>query len=148
MNIWLAIIIGVAVFAIATYINGINTRGAKAAGVEASFAGLHVTKTELIIGSPKTGQRMPLKGLTATMGAFGDVSQRLTATRIATMGPFALAAPKTVDHRWVSMTVRGEGVQIHKRVSVKSNAAASYYAGKFVDTLNANAKAQEPPAAS
>lgn len=49
-----------------------------------------------------------LRGCTASVEVDGQVQSRLTATRMATLGVFALAAPKRKDDRQVHILVEGK----------------------------------------
>ncbi|PKV95939.1 hypothetical protein ATK30_6872 [Amycolatopsis echigonensis] len=144
MNVGVAIIIFVVVFAIATYINNINKQAKKDAGVMASFADLHLTKTHVIQGDPRTGLKKPVSGLVARVEDSGTINQRLTATRLATMGPFALAAPKKVDNREVYLTIEGIGVSIVRMVPMKKDPTAGSLARSFASMVNTLSKGPAP----
>lgn len=53
------------------------------------------------------GQTQPLTNVTATVESVGQLQRRITATRLATIGVFALAMQKKQDDRELYMTIVG-----------------------------------------
>jgi len=74
----------------------------------------------------------PIAGARASVDLSGDVERRITATRIALLGPFALAAKKKKDKRVVWLLVEGQdGWQILSEVSPSDEARARKWAAAF-----------------
>lgn len=135
--VWILIIVALAV---AFFIKLAAAQGKKDAGVLASFADLHLTGTHLIEGNPASGQRHELPGLVARVEDSGTLNRRITATRLATLGPFALAAKKKQDDREVYLTVEGATMAIVRSVLFKKTPTAGADARKFAAQLNLMAR--------
>jgi ribosomal protein L7/L12 len=135
--VWILIIVALAV---AFFIKLAAAQGKKDAGVLASFADLHLTGTHLIEGNPASGQRHELPGLVARVEDSGTLNRRITATRLATLGPFALAAKKKQDDREVYLTVEGATMAIVRSVLFKTTPTAGADARKFAAQLNLMAR--------
>lgn len=56
------------------------------------------------------GRPMDLRGASARIDTAGEIRRRVTVTRAATMGVFALAARKKVDDEVVYLTIEGPHV--------------------------------------
>ncbi|WP_157494279.1 hypothetical protein [Kutzneria sp. 744] len=130
------VIIMIAVFAIGIAYQVSVSNAKKAAGVIASFANLNLTETELIEGLGDAARRHSLAGLTARVEDSGTLNRRITATRLAVMGPFALAAKKKQDDREVYLTVEGPDVAILRTVQMKNKPTAGTDAREFAARLN------------
>lgn len=59
----------------------------------------------------------PIAGARATVESSGDIERRITATRLVTLGVFALALRKKKDHRVLWVTIEGTGFQILTKAS-------------------------------
>lgn len=79
-----------------------------------------------------TGQASgPFTRSLARVESHGQLSSRITATRIAAFGVFALAARKKVDQRELYLTVEGDGFQILLQVDPDLGAAARKFAAAY-----------------
>lgn len=107
-----------------------------APGVLAAFLDLRITATELIEGIAAAERRHPIGGLEARVEDSGTINRRLTATRMVTLGVFALAAPKAQDDRVVYLTVEGPTTALMREVKMKNNAQAGAKAREFAVQLN------------
>ena len=132
----LAVLLGLSVFVIALVYQVSVTNAKKANGVIASFDNLNLTATELIDGFGDTTTRHPLAGLTARVEDSGTLNRRITATRLATIGVFALAAKKKQDDREVYLTIEGNDVAIVRTVQFKKTPSAGTQAREFAAKLN------------
>lgn len=132
----LIVILMVVVFVVALAYQVSVSKAKAAAGVIASFGDLNITATELIEGSGSTAPRYPLAGLTARVEDSGTLNRRITATRLAVMGPFALAAKKKQDDREVYLTIEGPDVAILRTVQFKNKPRAGTEAREFAAQLN------------
>lgn len=117
-------------------------------GVLASFAGLKITSTQLIEGTGSAERQHSISGLIARVEDSGTLNRRLTATRMVTLGVFALAAPKKQDDRVVYLTVEGPDVAITREVKMFDNANAGVKAREFAQQVNRLAKVGASPAAA
>lgn len=140
MEAAIVIIIFIVVFAIAMGVKSAGESSKRDAGVLLSFSDLHLTATHLIEGNPATGVKHPLPGLTARVEDSGTLNRRITATRLATIGVFALAAKKKQDDREVYLTIEGDTTAIVKSVQFKANPKAGLEARQFAAQLNLMAK--------
>lgn len=72
---------------------------------------LYIYENEIWVGNPESrGARgWPIAGAQAEAIVNGQVTQRLTATRMVALGVFALAAPKKTGNQTLSLKVRGPG---------------------------------------
>lgn len=91
------------------------------------FGGIVVAGDEVKQGL----KRGPLAGATARLETSGDIEQRFTATRLAVMGPFALAFKKKNDKRTLYLTVEGDGFGYLVEVKPKKEKAARAFVAKF-----------------
>jgi ribosomal protein L7/L12 len=132
MNAAVFITVVTVVFIIAMAVQTAARNADKAAGIIAKFDGLQLTATHLING----GIKHPLAGLTARVEDSGTLNRRITATRLVTLGVFALAAKKKQDDREVYLTIEGADVQILRTVQFKKNVAAGTAARQFAGQLN------------
>jgi hypothetical protein len=98
------------------------------------FAGVLIDGDEIVVGE----QRCPLAGATARVDSGGQVTRRLTATRIVFLNVFALAAPKKKDRRYLYLAIEGPtfafAVPVHPDKSRAAHAFAARitHAGKRV----------------
>ena len=69
--------------------------------------------------------RWPLAGAEARVETAGEVSDRFTATRLALLGPFALAFKKKKDNRELYLTVEGEGFAFVVELEPSTGAAGA-----------------------
>jgi hypothetical protein len=81
----------------------------------------------------------PLVGARATVDAAGQLTARITATRLVLTGPLALALRKKVDQRELYLMVEGAGWAISVAVNPEQGAEARAFAAK----INAAATAAE-----
>lgn len=132
----LVIILMVVIFVIGVAYQVSMANAKKAAGVIASFGGLNLTATELIDGLGDAAPRYPLAGLTARVEDSGTLNRRITATRLVTIGVFALAAKKKQDDREVYLTIEGPDVAILRTVQFKKTPSAGTQAREFAAQLN------------
>lgn len=91
----------------------------------------------------------PLAGASARVETAGEITSRLSATRLAAFGPFGLLARKRVDKRELYLTVEGVGFSIVKKLDPNLDGAK---ARTFAAKVNGLAAAQPaakatPPAA-
>lgn len=61
----------------------------------------------------------------------GQIRGRVTATRVALLGMFALAAQKKVDERQLFLTIEGDGFQCVVQVDPSKSAAAREFAARY-----------------
>lgn len=119
----------------------------KADGVVASFRRLRMTSTELIEGRGANAVRHPLAGLSAQVEDSGTLNRRITATRLLTIGVFALAARKKQDDREVFLTIEGPNTAILETVSLKQAKDAAVKARQFANQINLRSRQLEAEAA-
>lgn len=62
---------------------------------------------------------------------YGQINRRVTATRLALIGVFALAATKQQDDRELYLTVEGDGFQIAARVEAALTPVAREFAAAY-----------------
>lgn len=117
-------------------------------GVIASFSGLRLTPTELIDGRSARAARYPLSGVVARVEDSGTLNRRMTMTRMALIGPFALAAKKKQDDREVYLTIEGPEVAVIRTVPMKKDKKAGTRAREFAAKVNMHSRqlGQEPAA--
>jgi ribosomal protein L7/L12 len=132
MNPAIAIFVFIAIFIIAMAVQTSKRNADKALGIIATFDGLKLTTTHLLVG----GIRHPIAGLTARVEDSGTLNRRITATRLVTIGVFALAAKKKQDDREVYLTIEGDALQIVRTVQFKKTPAAGTAARQFAGQLN------------
>lgn len=88
------------------------------------------------------GEAVDLTGAEARVETTGELRRRVTATRLATTGVFALAAKKKVDDRTVFLTIEGPNVaEVHEYPAAKLDQVALR---QFVATINSLARRQSP----
>ena len=61
----------------------------------------------------------------------GQIRGRVTATRVALFGVFALAAQKKIDDRQLFLTIEGDGFQCVVQVDPSKSAAAREFAARY-----------------
>ncbi len=93
------------------------------------FAGVLIDSDEIVVGN----DRFPLSGATASVEAGGQITQRLTATRLATLGKFALAAPKKRDRRELYLAVEGPTFSFVVPLDPDLGRAAHAFAARISD---------------
>jgi hypothetical protein len=116
--------------------------GQAKAGVSArraSFNGITVT-ADRIQSHDGSG---PLPGATARVESAGEITSRLSATRLVAFGPLALLARKKVDLRELYLTVEGDGFSIVRKLDPKKDGEN---ARRFAAEVNALAGAAGRPA--
>jgi hypothetical protein len=79
----------------------------------------------------KTDEGGALKGARATIETSGEIEKRITATRLATTGVFALALRKKKDNRQLFLTVEGDGFAFVVDVDPKQEKPAREFAAKI-----------------
>lgn len=77
------------------------------------------------------GGHGPVGGATATVDMAGAIDARFTATRLALMGPFALAFKKKKDKRELYLAIEGQGFGILQQVPPALGAQARAFAAKI-----------------
>jgi hypothetical protein len=80
----------------------------------------------------------PIAGASARVETAGQISSRISASRVAILGPFALLARKKVDQRELYLTVEGTGFSIVEKLDPKYDGEA---ARRFAARINAAASA-------
>jgi hypothetical protein len=89
------------------------------------FEGVTLTKTTITHGR----DHGPAKGATATVDASANAGSRITATRLVTIGVFALAAKKKTGCLYLS--VNGDGYAFTVEVPIRKEAEARKFAAKI-----------------
>ena len=79
----------------------------------------------------------PIADAVARLESEGDLERRITATRIATLGVFALAVKKKTDHRRLFLTLDGPTFQAILEIKFDEKDRAR----KFVSEFNTLARA-------
>ena len=79
----------------------------------------------------KTGEGGPVAGAHATVETSGELSRRITATRLATTGVFALALKKKRGERQLSLTVTGTGFEFVVELDPDKQADARRFAARL-----------------
>ncbi len=95
------------------------------------------------------GKLFPIAGAYAEVVSTGDTSKRVTGTRLALMGPLALAAKKKTDNREVSLVIGGplfDGSP-HLGNTVKFLPAGEVLARKIAALINQLSASLQPAAA-
>lgn len=70
-------------------------------------------------------------GSTLRIETSGQINRRVTATRLVTLGVFALAAKKKQDDRELFLTVEGDGFQLAVKLRAGHEAGARRFAAKY-----------------
>jgi hypothetical protein len=113
------------------------------------FAGVLIDGDALVVDR----KRHPLAGASARVESGGQITQRLSATRMVLLNVFALAAPKKKDRRETYLAIEGPTFSLVVPVNPDQSRAAHVFAaritdaGKRVDALT-NATASTPMATS
>jgi len=81
-------------------------------------------------------------GSMARIETEGELTSRITVTRLATLGIFALGARKKVDQRELYLTVEGDGFQIVLSVSPTLGVQARRFAAAYNTRSGAMAKTE------
>jgi len=106
-----------------------------------TFAG--VTITDGVIASQFGGG--PVAGARATVDTAGQLTRRITATRLALVGPLALGLQKNIDGRELYLLIEGQGWGISVPVPATRGAEARAFA---VRINAASTAATSPPTAT
>jgi hypothetical protein len=106
---------------------------------ENTFAGIEIKDDR--IESPQGGG--PLAGARATVDAAGQLTARITATRLVLTGPLALGLRKKVDQRELYLIVEGGGWAISAGVDPDQGAKARAFAAR-INAAGSVAVAAEP----
>lgn len=114
-------------------------------GMLARFDDIGVTPTHLAEGYGRRAALYPLPGIRASVESVGQLSRRITATRLAAVGIFALALQKKQDDRSVFLTIEGPGVAIVREIRVSGSPGVQRSAREFAAFVNARALAAEAP---
>lgn len=117
-----------------------NSKANARDGVIADWAGIRMTRTELIEGYKENAPRHPLAGLTARVENSGGVTSNVDGYMAGGMGRITT---ETDDNRQVHLIVEGPNTAIFKTVSAKyqgGNADAS--ARQFATALNMASRRQ------
>ncbi|HXR74014.1 SHOCT domain-containing protein [Actinocrinis sp.] len=83
-------------------------------------------------------------GSLASVETEGQLTSRITVTRLATLGVFALGARKKVDNRELYITVEGDGFQLVAKLPPTSGALARQFAAAY--NTRSGAMAAKPAA--
>lgn len=107
---------------------------------QASFAG--ITLFETTVRSADGGY--PLSGANATVDTAGQLSRRVSLTRVALTGPLAWAWRKKVDDRELYLVIEGDGWATSAAVDPKLGEEARAFAAK-INAAAKRTKPSEPP---
>ncbi|BBZ12547.1 DUF2510 domain-containing protein [Mycobacterium branderi] len=130
---FVAVIVFVVVYRIRA--NKANARD----GVIADWAGIRMTRTELIEGYKENAPRHPLAGLTARVENSGSVT---STVRGSVYGGSGNVATDSQDNRQVHLIVEGPNTAITKTVSAKYGGNADASARQFATALNMASRRQ------
>jgi Short C-terminal domain/Domain of unknown function (DUF4429) len=97
------------------------------AGAPTSFADITIANGQ--IQSPHGGG--PIDGARATVDTAGQLSRRITATRLVLTGPLALAWRKKKDERELYLLIEGDGWAVSVQVDARRGAEARDFAAKI-----------------
>jgi hypothetical protein len=113
---------------------------------ENTFAGIEI-KDDRIESAQGGG---PIAGARATVDAAGQLTARITATRLVLTGPLALGLRKKVDHRELYLIVEGGGWAISAAVDPDHGTKARAFAARInaAGSIAAAAGSIEEPAAA
>ena len=113
---------------------------------ESTFAGIEI-KDDRIESAQGGGL---IAGARATVDAAGQLTARITATRLVLTGPLALGMRKKVDHRELYLIVEGVGWAISAAVDPDQGAKARAFAARInaAGSVAAAAGSTEEPAAA
>jgi len=113
---------------------------------ESTFAGIEI-KDDRIESAQGGGL---IAGARATVDAAGQLTARITATRLVLTGPLALGMRKKVDHRELYLIVEGVGWAISVAVDPDQGAKARAFAARInaAGSVAAAAGSTEEPAAA
>lgn len=89
----------------------------------------------------------PFTGSLARVETEGQLTSRITVTRLVTLGVFALGARKKVDNRELYLSVDGDGFQLVVKVAPTLGAAARRFAAAYNTRSGALAKSAAPQTA-
>lgn len=112
-------------------------------GTLGRFDDIGVTPTHLTEGYGERAALYPLPGVRASVESVGQLSRRITATRLVAVGVFALALQKKQDDRSVFLTIEGPGVAIVREIRVSGSPGVQRSAREFAAVVNARALAAE-----
>lgn len=89
----------------------------------------------------------PVAGAVARVESAGEITSRLSATRIGLLGPLGFFARKRIDKRELYLTVQGPGWSIVKELNADTDgASARSFAGKINAAASAEPVEAVPPA--
>jgi len=78
----------------------------------------------------------PLAGVHASVEDSGTVHRRFSLTRLALLGPAAVAFPKKLDDRELYLTIEGPEWVVVRAIALKTNPSAAVAAREFVAKVN------------
>jgi hypothetical protein len=73
----------------------------------------------------------PLTGARAAVESVGQINSRFTVTRLALVGPFALALKKSKDKRELYLTIEGDGYAAALPIDPEKSKIAHSFVGQF-----------------
>lgn len=110
-------------------------------GPVVKFEGVEL-RDGMIFGPGGSG---PIVGAVATLDTAGQIEARFTATRLALMGPFALAFKKKKDKRELFLVIEGQGFSIVQEVPRKREQQARVFVAR-INGLGRTIVPAAPPA--
>lgn len=111
-------------------------------GIIARFDDIAISRSELYEGYGAV-HGAPLAGVRASIDSVGQLTSRVTLTRVAAVGILALALRKRQDDRSVFLTIVGPGVPIVRELPVHGDPRVQRTAREFAALVNATAQAFE-----
>jgi hypothetical protein len=108
-----------------------------------SFAGVRIDGDQISAPGQASG---PIAGARATVDTAGQLSRRITATRLVLTGPLALAWRKKRDERELYLLVEGVGWAISVPVDPKKGQEARTFAAKVNSLASSHPTAPAQPA--
>lgn len=133
---WLIVVGFVALMVFVSWLAIRSNAKDKEAGIIASFSDLKLNKTHVIVGGRDSTKRYPLDGASAFVEDAGQLSKRITATRVLATGVVALAWRKRKDDRSTFLTIQGPGVSLVREVRIEDNEHAPAMARSFAARVN------------
>ena len=115
----------------------------RVAGTLVRFDDLGLTRTQLLEGYGPSPTAHGLEGLRASVDSVGQLSRRVTLTRVALVGVIALALRKREDDRSVFLTIEGPSAAIVREIPVGSDRRVQRTARQFAAAINSAAQAFE-----
>ena len=108
-------------------------------GTLVRFDDIAVTPTRIAYRSGRRILSNPLRGVHAHVESVGQLTTRITATRLVPLGVFALALRKRTDDRSVFLIVEGPGLAIVREIPVRANPGIQRAAREMAAAINAQA---------